>query len=222
MENNYKIVLDFLKDLNKNNSKEWMDANRTKYLKAKECWLTEVQNILSMLCKFDNDHFSRFDPKNCISRITNNRMYNADLPIYKNFFTFSVMDKSDIFSPLHISIGTENSFVGCGYHNPDKQTLTNIRDAIDYDGQTFKEILENKKFKSFFGGLNTFTEPLKTSPKGYAKYHPFVEYLRFKSFVVAKDLTEKEVTSESFIDIVEQSYILTEPFREYLKKANSI
>jgi hypothetical protein len=115
MKNN-RIILDFLKDLNQNNSKEWMDANRDKYIAAKECWLNEVQKILRMLCRYDNDYFIRFDPKKCISRITNNRMYNPNLPLYKDYFSFSIMDKSDMFSPLHISVGVENSFVDCGYH----------------------------------------------------------------------------------------------------------
>ncbi len=221
MKNN-KIVLDFLKDLSQNNSKEWMDTNRDRYITAKECWLNQVQEILQMLCKYDNGYFSRFDPKNCISRITNNRMYNPNLPLYKDFFTFSVMDKTDIFSPLHISVGFENSFVGCGYHNPDKQTLKNIRDAIDYDGQQLRSILENKKFKSFFGGLSNFTEPLKTSPRGYAKDHPFVEYLRYKNFTVSHSLTRNDIESDNFLEIVEQSYVLAEPFKNYLKKANSI
>ncbi len=94
------------------------------------------------------------------------------------------MDKSDIFSPLHVSVGASGSFVGCGYHNPDKQTLKNIRDAIDYEGEVLKGILEERTFKEFFGGLSNYTETLKTSPKGYAKDHPFVEYLRYKNFTV--------------------------------------
>lgn len=132
------------------------------------------------------------------------------------------MDKTDIFSPLHISVGAENSFVGCGYHSPDKQTLKNIRDAIDYDGQSLKNIFENKKFKSFFGGLSNFTEPLKTSPQGYAKDHPFVEFLRYKNYTVSHNLTKKDIEGDNFLEIIEQSYILSEPFRDYLKKANSI
>jgi uncharacterized protein (TIGR02453 family) len=221
MKNN-KIIIDFLKDLSLNNSKEWMDANREKYITAKECWLNEVQKLLQMLCKHDTDYFIRFDPKKCISRITNNRMCNPNLPLYKDYFTFSIMDKSDMFSPLHISVGVENSFVGCGYHSPDKQTLKSIRDAIDYDGQSLKAILESKKFKSFFGGLSNYTEPLKTSPQGYAKDHPFVEYLRYKNYTVVHSLTRKDIESDNFLGIIEQSYILSEPFRNYLKKANSI
>lgn len=220
--NNNKIILAFLKDLSDNNSKEWMDENRVRYTDAKALWLEQVQNILTMLSKYDSDYFSLLDPKGCISRITNNRMYNPNLPVYKDFFTFSVMDKADAFSPLHISFGVGHSFVGCGYHNPDKQTLKNIRDGIDYDGQSLRDILENKEFKAFFGGLSNFTKPLKTHPRGYAKDHPFVEYLRHKSYTVMHSLTKQEMEGEDFLEIIEKAYTLAKPFRDYLKQANSV
>jgi uncharacterized protein (TIGR02453 family) len=220
--NNKKAILEFLKDLSSNNSKEWMDDNRDRYIFAKDAWLGEVQQILTLLQKFDKGYFEQFKPKDCISRITNNRMYNPNLPVYKDFFTFSIMDKTDMFSPLHISIGAENSFIGCGYHNPDKQTLKNIRDAIDYDGKLLQNILEKKKFKEFFGGLSNFIEPLKTSPKGYDKDHPFVEYLRYKNYTVLRNLTHKEFLNDNFINVVEQGFELSTPFRSYLKKANSL
>jgi uncharacterized protein (TIGR02453 family) len=220
--NHNKIVLAFLKDLSQNNSKEWMDDNRERYTAAKDLWLEQVQQILTMLGRYDDAYFSRIDPKSCISRITNNRMYNPNLPIYKDNFTFSIMDKADGFSPLHVSIGGESSFVGCGYHNPDKPTLKNIREAIDYDGQSLKDILENAPFKQFFGGLSNYTEPLKTSPQGFAKDHPFVEYLRYKNYTAMHSFTQAEIEGEDFLAIVEQAYVLSEPLRVYLKKANSI
>ncbi|MEY4539624.1 MAG: hypothetical protein RLZZ306_1381 [Bacteroidota bacterium] len=218
---NKQAILDFLKDLSQNNSKEWMDANRDRYVFAKDVWLAEVQQILMLLGKFNQSYFVQFKPKDCISRITNNRMFNPNLPVYKDFFTFSIMDKTDVFSPLHISVGAESSFVGCGYHNPEKQTLKNIRDAIDYDGKSLHDILEDKTFKDFFGGLSNFTEPLKTSPKGYDKDHPFVEYLRYKNYTISRNFTHEEFVSNNFLTLVEQAYELSTPFRDYLKKANS-
>lgn len=216
-----KAILEFLRELSLNNTKEWMDANRSKYTHAKAYWLELIEQILLRLSKHDAPLFGNVEPKNCISRITNNRIFRPDLPIYKDFFTFSVMDKSDGFSPLHLSVGVGDSFVGCGYHNPEKPTLKNIRDAIDYEGHTLHEILENPSFKHFFGGLSNFTEPLKTSPKGYAKDHPFVEYLRYKNFTVARNLSSEEILGTGFIDLLEEAFILSIPLREFLKKANS-
>ncbi len=65
-------ILNFLKDLQQNNSKLWMDANRERYNAAKEMWLAEVKKLLEILSKHDYEHFSQFEPKQCISRITNN------------------------------------------------------------------------------------------------------------------------------------------------------
>ena len=221
MKNN-QIVLDFLKDLRQHNSKEWMDAHRARYTQAKTAWLAEVEKILDFLKNQDPAHFGGFEAKNCISRINNNRMYRPDLPPYKDYFTFSVMDKSDTFSPLHISVGAENSFVGCGYHNPDKETLKNIRSAIDYEGDLLKDILAEESFNAFFGGLSDHPDKLKTSPKGYAKDHPWVAYLRYKRFTAMRNLTEAEVTGDGFQAIVAQAYLLSKPFQEFLKKATSV
>jgi uncharacterized protein (TIGR02453 family) len=198
-----------------------MDENRKRYEIAKDLWFLEVQNILDILSKYDANHI-KLKPKNCISRITNNRLFHKNLPIYKYFFTFSLMEGMDYFSPLHISFGVNGSFVGGGYHNPDKQTLSNIRDAMDYEGQILKDILEYDEFKKFFGGLSTFTEPLKTSPKGYPQDHPFVDYLRYKNYCVDRKLQEEDLISDNFMNIIEHSYQLSRPFRAFLKRAKLI
>ncbi len=220
--NHREIVLAFLKELQANNHKEWMDAHRDKYHHAKACWLEVVQQILDILNKHEDNLYHHLEPKNCISRITNNRMYRPDMPIYKDYFTFSVMDKADVFSPMHLSVGAESSFIGCGYHNPDNQTLKNIRDAIDFEGALLQDILESKDFKDFYGGLSTYKQPLKTSPKGYDKDHPYVDYLRHKEFTIMKNLTHREIVGEHFFTIVEQSYVISKSFRDFLRKANSI
>ncbi|GAB5553764.1 MAG: hypothetical protein Sapg2KO_33550 [Saprospiraceae bacterium] len=216
-----KQIFTFLKDLENNNSKAWMDEHRDRYFIAKNSWLAEIEEILSLLSKYDFDYFSQFKPKETISRINNNRRFNQSLPIYKNYFTFSVMDKSDGFSPLHISVGPGQSFIGCGYHNPDKELLKKIRDAIDYDGQVLQDILHQTDFEDFFGGLSTFKEPLKTSPRAYAKDHPHVDLLRFKSFIVSRNLSDEEATGADFLNILEQAFVLSKAFRDYLKRAGS-
>lgn len=199
-----------------------MDENRARYKSAKEIWLSEIEEILNRLSLHDPTYYTNFRPKDTISRINNNRRFNKELPLYKHYFTFSVMDKSDHFSPIHISVGPGSSFVGCGYHNPDKDMLKKIRDAIDYNGEVLLKILQEPGFHNFFGGLSDYAKKLKTSPKGFSNEHPFVELLRYKSFIISKDLSEEEVIGSDFIEIVEKSYVLSKPFREYLKEAGSV
>lgn len=219
---NKKQIISFLKALKANNSKEWMDNNRSEYHTAKDNWLDEIQQILRRLSVHNQAYFSLLKPKDTISRINNNRRFNQNLPVYKNYFTFSVMDKSDLFSPLHLSIGAESSFVGVGYHSPEKEQLQSIREAIDYDGQELQDILEEKSFVDFYGGISDYSKKLKTSPHGYSNDHKYVDLLRYKSFVVSRNLSEGEFLSDQFIDIIERAYLVSQPFRAFLKKATSV
>jgi transcription termination factor NusB len=48
-----KTVLSFLKKLESNNSKEWMDLNKKEYEKSKEYFLKIVDFIIKSTSKFD-------------------------------------------------------------------------------------------------------------------------------------------------------------------------
>ena len=65
-------TLQFLKQLAKNNNKEWFDANRKKYEAAKEDHLQLVQKILNEFSKTDTS-LSSLAAKDCLFRI--NRCY---------------------------------------------------------------------------------------------------------------------------------------------------
>ncbi|EOZ98418.1 hypothetical protein A33Q_1072 [Indibacter alkaliphilus LW1] len=41
-------------------------------------------------------------------------------------------------------------------------------------------------------------------------------------FRFLRDLSEDEVVSDDFLNSVEKAYVLAEPLREFLKKANSL
>jgi hypothetical protein len=51
----------------------------------------------------------------------------------------------------------------------------------------------------FFGKLEL--KSLKTSPKGFAKNHPALEYLQYTSFVFQRPISDAELLSDKFLDI---------------------
>lgn len=212
-----KQMFTFLRDLGKNNSKEWMDANRSRYQSAKAIWLDEIQEILNRLAQHD-PAFEFIEPKKTITRINNNRRFQPDKPIYKDYFTCTPQGGLGIAS-FHISVGPHNSFIGGGLYRPEKEELTKIRSAIDYNGGAFKELLKEPGFDQFFGGLSPDEQQLKTAPKGYPKDHPHIDLLRRKNFVGMAQLTEKQVVAESFIDLVEEAYLSIRPILAYLQEA---
>ncbi|EMO25778.1 PF09365 domain protein [Leptospira interrogans serovar Bataviae str. HAI135] len=62
---------------------------------------------------------------------------------------------------------------------------------------------------------------LKTSPKGFAKDHPDLEWVRYTSYIVEKKLKDEDFFSKSFIKNTIQSYKILQPFLVYLNKSIS-
>lgn len=211
-----KEILDFLKLLKENNSKEWMDENRKKYENAKKIWLNKIALMLQELSVYAPE-MSAVQPKSTITRINNNRRFHPDKPIYKDNFTFTPsasMDKPSI----HVSVSPGNSFIGGGLYRPQNELLAKIREGIDYDGDKLQNIISDKEFVEFFGGLDHDNEMLKTAPKGYPKDHKNIDLLRRKSFIVVYKMPDELVLSDEFIPTVTKSYSLMKPLLDYLDK----
>lgn len=124
-------IYQFLQDLTANNSKDWMDENRERYHEAKDIWLEEIDLILQRLAYHDA-RYGKLRPKDCVTRINNNRMFHSDRPVYKDHFAFSPSGKDEPALYLHVS--PKESFIGGGIHNTENKVLKSLREAIDYDG----------------------------------------------------------------------------------------
>jgi len=212
-------IFRFLRDLKNNNSKEWMDENRDRYHTMKERWLYEIELIHQRLSQH-NVAFDKVNPKKTLSRINNNRRFHPDKPTYKDRITCSPAGrKAYDISTFFISIGSGESLIGGGIYHPQKEQLENIRAAIDYDGEQLTNILNNKSFISFYGGLNKYDDKLVTSPQNYDRDNKYIDLINNKSFTATITLTEDQITSASFIDLVEEAYLNYKPLDEYLVKA---
>lgn len=209
-------VFDFLIELSDNNSKEWMDENRAYYQDVRDHWLNHVQQLLDRLSKYEPT-YEKLDPRKTIFRINNNRMFHPDKPIYKDNFAFDPSAKGDPSFYVHVS--PFSSFIGGGFYRTPADTLKKVRAAIDYDGEKLKEIVKSPGFQKTFSGLTQDDQMLKTSPKGYTKDHKHIDLLNRKSFTAIKSLSQKEILSSEFHEIVENAFVEMMPFRAYLKKA---
>ncbi len=214
-------IFDFLRDLSNNNSKDWMDDNRDRYHNAKERWLEEIDLILQRLSKHDS-FFTLFKPKDTVSRINNNRRFNKDRPLYKDYFNCMPMSGDDNFARIAIAAGISWSFIGGGLHSPDKENLDRMRAAIDYDGEVLKEILDKKEFQDFFGGLAEDKHELKTAPRDYDINHKHIDLIKRKNFTATTNLAQKIVVSDSFVDYVEEAYLILRPFTDYVARALTV
>jgi uncharacterized protein (TIGR02453 family) len=216
----FKRLFDFLETLQKNNSKDWMDDNRDWYETVKADYVQWLEELDHKLSKIDDNYYSS-SGKKAINRINNNLLYHPNKPTYKDHFGAG-MDKRPKTGDFYIHLGVEEIFVAGGFYKPKSELLKSIREAIDYNGEEFKDIINSKKFLKHFGGLMKDDDKLKTSPKGFTQDHRHIELLRLKSFAAMKSLSREDVMADDFMDKVIEAYEVMLPFRRYLNKAVTV
>jgi len=215
----FKNQINFLKELQKNNNKEWMDANRKWYKEVRNDYISWLDRMNTKLAAIDDEYYDTPGKKG-INRINNNLMFHPNKPIYKDHFGAG-LDKRPNTGDFYIEIGIERCMYAGGLWRPDSRRLRSIRDAIDYNGQELKNILTKKSFKQTFGGLWDYVK-LTNAPKGFSSDHKHIDLLRNKTFAVATEFSTKEIFAADFEKNVIKVYKEMLPFRRYLNQAVTV
>ena len=212
-------TLKFLKELSKNNNKEWFEKNRKRYENAQ----SEIKNFISEWIKSygkKDDSIAYLDPKKCIFRINRDVRFSANKNPYKNnlgaYLTKGGKNANLAGFYLHIEPG--NCFFGAGNYMPMPDQLAKIRQEIDYNFSDFKKIVSSKKFKENFGDLSVENK-LKRAPKGYEEDNEAIEYLKLKGFTVFKKFKDEEITSNDLVKTITELSIIVKPFIDFLNKS---
>ena len=129
----------FLETLQKNNSKEWMDANRRYYHEIRDAHIAWLDQLSLKLAKVDKDYTPTTGKKG-INRINNNLMFHPNKQVYKDHFGAG-LDQQSKQGDFYIHIGVNESFIAGGYCKPKSELLSSIREAIDFNGEELKKII---------------------------------------------------------------------------------
>lgn len=213
-------TLSFLKKLKINNNKDWFEANRQTYTTARQNVEEFVVEILKGLQKTDVG-FGSLSPKSCMFRINRDVRFSKDKSPYKtNMGVYFNPAGKAVHTPgyyMHIEPG--KCFAASGIWMPEAKELAKIRQEIDYNFDEFTSVVGNKAFlKIFSSGLAT-DEKLTRPPKGYSEDNPAIEFLKLKSFVVMKSITDDEVVDSKFPAKLVKIFEQATPFNRFLERA---
>ncbi len=202
-----KSTFQFLKDLQKNNNRDWFADNKTTYTKAQSNAKTVFSAIHQKLEVHDEIEKSK------MMRIYRDVRFSKDKTPYKSRFanSYSRLGKS-LRGGYFICLEPGNSFLAGGFWEPNKEDLFRIRKEIEMDASEIRGILKDPNYQKHFGTTFESFGELKTAPRGFDKEHPDVDLLRKKGFIATKNLTDKEVLSVNFADKVDESFKALRPF----------
>ena len=204
----------FLKDLAKNNDRDWFTENKKRYQTEHE-QITEFADALLVKMN-EHDLIETPTGKKSLYRIYRDVRFSKDKSPYKThwaggFQRATKHRRGGYF--FHIKPGGE-TFIAGGFWGPNKDDLQRIREEIATDASELRKIIADPKFVSTFGTLDG--EQLKTSPKGFDKEHPNVDLLRYKQFLFSKNFSDEEVLRADFVDVANETFKAMRPFFDFM------
>lgn len=218
----FKKTFEFLRKLSRNNNREWFEKNKPTYLEIKSEFEHFVADVLHAMIPHDPSLEGQ-DPMKLTFRIYRDIRFSKDKTPYKTFLSagMSAAGKGTGIPGYYFQIEPGNkSMIASGLYLPSAEYLAKIRQEIDYNGDKLKVLLSEKKFKSRFGKLWD-GDKLKTMPKGYSIDHPYIEYLKLKSFMATHTFKDVDVLQKSFIKKLIESMRAAKPLNDFLNEALS-
>lgn len=210
--------LKFLAELEKNNNREWFDANRARYKALNEPFQIFVGELIHRIAQFD-PQLKFLTPKDCTYRINRDIRFTNDKSPYKTHLgsAFGHLAKNGSCPGYYFELRSDGQImIGGGWYFIDSVPLFKLRKLISEEPKPFLKILKNPEFKATFGELNG--EKLKTTPKGFNPEDPQIELLRYKNYLAGHRLNVSDLSDEQIADEIIKTFKILSPLVLYLRQ----
>lgn len=209
------FILEFLEALNANNNREWFAEHKADYQKAKALFEDAVTQLIQTIKEIDPE-VGHLEAKDCVFRIFRDTRFSHNKIPYKNNMG-AYIAKGGRKSPLagyyfHVEPG--NSMFASGVYTPEKEVLYAVRKEVMNFGDEFEALLNDSNFKRLYPEL--MNDRLKMAPKGFAKDHEHIEWLKYKSFIVSHSLTNDALMAPSFPSHLQKLIKAAQPLTQFL------
>lgn len=204
-----KDTFQFLKDIRRNNNREWFTENKPKYVLAQDNTKAFASELTELMAGHDNVEGAK------VFRIYRDVRFSKNKTPYKTNMGVGMTRATDALrGGMYLNIEPGNTFVGGGFWNPNGPDLKRIRNEFTVNAEEFRDILATDEFIKYFTILTG--ESLKTAPRGFAKDHPDVDLLRMKQFLIGRGFTDKEALAKDFITQVNDTFRAMRPFFNFM------
>lgn len=214
-------LFDFLRDLKKNNNRDWFHAHRERYeAEVKEPILAFISDVGPRIAKISR-HI-RVDPRpvgGSLFRIHRDTRFSKNKAPYKTHAAAQFRHKrgKDVHAPgyyLHLEPG--QVFAGGGMWHPDSASLNKIRDALVEHPDEWRRAVSGRAFQS---DCRIEGDSLKRPPRGFDPDHPLIEQIKRKDFIAVESFDEEAALKSDFLNRYVAFCRKTAPLMEFLTSA---
>lgn len=208
-------TLKFLKDLDKNNDREWFTKHKQTYLNAYENVMEFADKLITEMNR--HDEIEETSGKQSMYRIYRDVRFSKEKTPYNPRFAIGLQRSTKLRrGGYYLNIKPGNCFLACGFWGPNAADLKRIREDIDYNYRQWNKILNAKSIKQNFGALTG--DKVNTAPRGFDAGHPAIDLLRHKQFILRHNFTDKEATAPAFLKEVNSIFKSVRPYLNYMSE----
>ncbi len=208
-----KDTFKFIKDVSKNNHRDWFAKNKQRYTDAYGNIIQFADALLAEMSK--HDRIETTSGKDSVFRIYRDVRFSKDKSPYHGFWSghFKRATKS-LRGGYYFHIEPGNTYAGGGFWGPEPADMKRIRQDIDYNYTDWEKLLSQREFVKTFGKLNG--EQLSSAPRGYAKDHPAINLLRYKQFILKHPFDDDDIFNPNFVKHINDVFKKMRPFLDFM------
>ena len=211
-------TLGFLRELARNNEREWFNANKHRYeAQVRAPALAFIESMSPRLLRISGQ-FNAIAKKSggSLMRVYRDTRFSKEKIPYKTNIGIQFRHRlgKDVHAPgFYLHIEPDDCFIGAGIWHPESRPLAMIRDFIADNPAAWKAALAHKPFRRDFQlAGDTLTRP----PRGYPADHPLIDDLKRKDFIALKAFDPERIQLPKFVDFVARSFSDAAPLVRYL------
>ena len=209
-------ALQFFRSLKRNNNRDWFQPRKDTFEeKVKQPMRDLVEALNGAMKSFAPEYAT--DPAKAIYRIYRDTRFSKDKTPYKDHIAASFHSRASAGQSdggLYVAISHKEVAVGGGVYLPDPAALRKIREHVAQNHGELRRILAAKMVKRLLGDLQG--EQLTRVPKGFACDHPAADLVRFKRYILYKELPPELATTPRLYQEIWSRFRATMPFLEFL------
>lgn len=213
-------VFSSLMELRENNNRSWYSENKEKINSSRKELEEFVEELLPLIRKFDSK-VEMIEAKKTMYKQHLDIRFKKDKTPFKTHYAAIICHGSikQMGVPCYY-IHIEEGFVmlATGVYSPDVVNLKKIRDEIYYNVDEFNSILNGKKFKKYYEGIDA-DEKLKNAPRGYPKDWEYIDYLKNKHFCPVHYCSTEKSMKDGFLEYVVEVFKASYEFNLFLSRA---
>jgi uncharacterized protein (TIGR02453 family) len=208
----------FLRGLKRNNDRAWFHANRAAWDEHVRHGFEDLVTMLLLAGSHADDRLAHVDPRACLFRIANDTRFHKQKNPYKTWLSawMGPGGKDGSFAGYYVHLGPGDSHFSAGVWVPEKPALHALRSTFADDGagaRAFDRILASKAMRPY---LPLETEPMRITPRGFAKQHPRLPLIRARNFIIRRDVTDRELQERGAFAVFRDAIRTTTPFVRWL------